>query len=41
MGQRNWFLTNFTGRKLVFNVIFWGGHIGIFALGWYDRVPIS
>lgn len=24
-----------TGVKLLFNFLFWGGHFGIFALGWY------
>lgn len=26
-----------TGSKLVFNVLFHGGHIGLFALGWYKQ----
>ncbi|MCJ1442940.1 MAG: hypothetical protein MMC23_003437 [Stictis urceolatum] len=25
----------FTGRRLIFNFVFWGGHIGLFALGWF------
>lgn len=23
-----------SGAKLLFNIIFWGGHVGVFALGW-------
>lgn len=25
----------FTAQKLIFNVLFWGLHWGIFAFGWY------
>ncbi len=27
-----------TGSKLVFNVLFWGGHLAIFIIGWYLQV---
>ncbi|KAG9241866.1 ferric reductase NAD binding domain-containing protein [Calycina marina] len=26
-----------TGTKLLFNVLFHGGHVGLFALGWYEQ----
>jgi hypothetical protein len=31
----------FWGWKLVFNLIWHGGHIGLFALGWYIPVFIA
>jgi len=27
-----------TGTKLMFNVLFHGGHMGLFALGWYEAL---
>lgn len=34
MAQRNWFQRELTGRKLIFNFLFYGGQIGLFAFGW-------
>ncbi|CAF9913117.1 MAG: hypothetical protein HETSPECPRED_001331 [Heterodermia speciosa] len=35
MDQRPFLVRAFTGRKLVFNFLFHGTHIAMFALGWY------
>jgi len=35
MEERGFFRREFTGRRLIFNIVFWGGHWGLFALGWY------
>ena len=38
MGE-NWFQREFMApRRLAFNVIFYGAHIGLFAYGWYSQV---
>ena len=34
MGTDNFFQRELTGRRLLFNILFWGGHWGVFALGW-------
>ena len=34
MANESFFKREFTGLRLLFNVIFWGGHWGVFALGW-------
>ena len=31
-------LNELQGRKLVFNVLFWGFHWGMFAYGWWKQV---
>lgn len=33
--------SQFTGSKLLFNVLFHGFHIGLFALGWYVIVFVD
>jgi NADPH oxidase len=35
MGFFEEFKKQIWGTKLLFNIIFHGGHIGLFALGWY------
>jgi NADPH oxidase len=35
MGLLDTIKAQLTGTKLVFNVLFHGLHIGLFALGWY------
>ncbi|PQE20106.1 ferric reductase like transmembrane component protein [Rutstroemia sp. NJR-2017a BBW] len=37
MGLFQFLLTQFQGTKLVFNVLFHGFHIGLFALGWWKQ----
>ena len=34
-GMKAFFKREFTGSKLLFHVLFWGVHWGVFALGWY------
>jgi NADPH oxidase 1 len=35
MGFFEEFSKQIRGTKLLFNVLFWGGHIGLFVFGWY------
>jgi NADPH oxidase len=35
MGFFDEFKKQTRGTKLLFNILFHGGHIGLFALGWY------
>ena len=38
MGE-NWFQREFlVPRRLVFNVLFYGTHLALFAYGWYSQV---
>ncbi|KAM0750569.1 NADPH oxidase [Meredithblackwellia eburnea MCA 4105] len=32
-----WFKREFWGGRLLFNIIFYGGHAGLFAYGWYKQ----
>lgn len=36
MGAATFLKKQMTGTKLLFNVLFWTAHWGVFALGWYD-----
>ncbi|CAH7673330.1 NADPH oxidase A [Phakopsora pachyrhizi] len=38
MGEESFFSREFTGRRLVFNILFYGGHLLIFAYGWYTQL---
>jgi NADPH oxidase len=34
-----WFQREFfNGRRLLFNVLFYGSHLALFAYGWYTQV---
>lgn len=35
MGAGQVIMKQFTPTKMAFNIIFWGIHWGLFALGWY------
>ena len=35
MGAQTW-KGHFTLQKVIFYFLFWGGHWGIFAYGWYE-----
>src|SRR5258708_15707253 len=37
-----WFRREFlNGRRLLFNFLFYGSHLGLFAYGWYSQVGLS
>jgi NADPH oxidase len=41
MGE-SWFHREFlTPRRLVFNILFYGTHFGLFAYGWHSQVCAS
>ena len=31
----------FTPSKIIFHILFWGMHWGVFAFGWYDSPSLS
>lgn len=34
-----WFKSEFlTPRRLLFNILWYGSHLGVFAYGWYSQV---
>lgn len=38
MGE-NWFQRElFSARRLLFNILFYGSHLALFAYGWYSQV---
>ncbi|POW04646.1 hypothetical protein PSTT_10259, partial [Puccinia striiformis] len=38
MGNESVIVRELTGRRFVFNLIFWGGHAAIFAYGWWSQL---
>ncbi|MBW0475884.1 hypothetical protein O181_015599 [Austropuccinia psidii MF-1] len=38
MAKFSFFRRESTGRRLIFNLTFWGGHAAIFAYGWHSQV---
>jgi len=32
-----WYIREFKGRRLVWNIFFYGSHIGLFAFGWHKQ----
>jgi NADPH oxidase len=38
MAKLAWYKRELTGRRLVYNVLFYGGHAGMFAYGWWKQV---
>ncbi|KAI9705984.1 MAG: hypothetical protein M1836_005390 [Candelina mexicana] len=41
MANESFFRRELTGRKLIFNVLFWGLHIGMFIFGWWKQAADS